>query len=762
MYRFAELASRFSTRLPRFHVGSTLSDLLSNERRRTNARSDSSHEDGSARAIADASFSRGTLLPFLAIALFAFAIRYVYLVQARAVPMFDGLIQDGESYFAWSDKIVAGDWLGDQVFYQAPLYPYFLAVVKLVVGKSLWSIRIVQIALGSASCGVLFLAGKRYFSRAAGIAAGVILALYPPAIFFDGCIQKANLGLVWTVSLLFALACATQRSRERTESSAPPNHPLPRTSVTMRAFAAWLAAGAMLGLLMLTREETILLAPVVAAWIFVALRKQSIGLRARWIGAWIIGLVLALSPVALRNYKVGGELVLTTSQAGSNFYIGNNPRATGTYVPLIPGRSNVAYERRDAVDLAEQAVGHSLTPKEVSSYWFARSFDFIRGEPSKWLGLMLTKVNLALNAYESPDAEDQYFYERYVPLLAVLGSVLTYGVILPLAAAGWVLTWRRREELSILHVVLATLYTGVVLFYVFARYRYPVVPILVLFAGAAIVEGFARLRARSSEQVWPASIALAATAIVSNNWVHPKDWQLWEQYSNSGVTYSTRGDDENAVEMFHRALAIEPSKAEVWGNLGVSLQNLKRHEESAAAFQRALELRPGDARAEARLGKALWLGGRARDGAVHLSRAVALAPGNGEYWSVYGKALADAGESRAAIDALRRAHELWPSDVATAARLAWELATSPDASSRDPKTAVAIGEEAVRKSKEPDAAVLDALSAAYAELGRFPEAVAAAQKALDAARRASSSIAPEDVASRLELFRRGEPFRRVK
>jgi Flp pilus assembly protein TadD len=689
-----------------------------------------------------------TVLPFLAIALFAFVVRYVYLVQARAVPMFDGLIQDGESYFAWSEKIVAGDWLGDQVFYQAPLYPYFLALVKLAVGKSLWSIRIVQIALGSLSCGVLFLTGRLFFSRAAGIVAGVILALYPPAIFFDGCIQKANLGLVWTVLLLFALACAVRRP----------------------TFARWLAAGAMLGLLMLTREETILLVPVIAAWIFFALREQPLASRAlwplasraQWIAGWIAGLVLALAPVALRNYKVGGELVLTTSQAGSNFFIGNNPRATGTYVPLIPGRSNVAYERRDAVDLAEQAVGHPLTPKEVSSYWFARSFEFIRGEPVKWLELMLAKVNLALNAYESPDAEDQYFYERFVPLLAVLGAVLTYGVIFPLAVAGIVLTWRRRAELAILHVVLATLYTGVVLFYVFARYRYPVVPILVLFAGAAIVEGIAMVRARSTSGLWPALGALAVAAIVSNIWAHPKDWQLWEQYSNSGVTYSTRGDDEHAVEMFRRALDIEPSKAEVWGNLGVSLQTLKRHDEAIAAFQHALELRPKDARAEARLGKALWLGGRARDGTAHLSRAVTSAPGNGEYWSVYGKALASAGDSRAAVDALRRAHELWPSDVGTCVQLTWELATSSDASVRDAKSAVAIGEDAVRKSKEPDAGALDALAAAYAASGRFDDAVATAAKAVDEARRAPGSVSADEIAARVDLYRNHQPFHRSK
>jgi len=454
--------------------------------------------------------------------------------------------------------------------------------------------------------------------------------------------------------------------------------------------------------------------------------------------------------------------VLTTSQAGSNFFIGNNPRASGTYVPLIPGRSNVAYERRDAVDLAEKAVGHPLSPKEVSNYWFAKSFEFIRSEPGEWLELMLTKVNLALNAYESPDAEDQYFYERYVPLLRALSTVLHYGIILPLAAAGIVLTWRRRSELSILHAMLATLYAGVVIFYVFGRYRYPVVPILVLFAGAGIVEGFALQRARDYRALAAAFVALVAFAAISDNWVHAKDYQLWESFSNSGVTLSTRGDDAKAVEMFYSALEIEPTKAEVWGNLGVSLQKLENHEQAIAAFRRALELRPDDARAHARFGKALWLGGRTGEAVAPLQRAVTIAPGNGEYWSVYGKALASVGQSKAAIEALRRAAQLWPANVDTSARLAWELATSPDVSARDGKAAVAIAEELRRKTNDADVATLDALAAAYAETGRFAEAASVATNAIELAVKSKGSAAAKDIQARLELYRKGQAYHQPK
>jgi Flp pilus assembly protein TadD len=189
---------------------------------------------------------------------------------------------------------------------------------------------------------------------------------------------------------------------------------------------------------------------------------------------------------------------------------------------------------------------------------------------------------------------------------------------------------------------------------------------------------------------------------------------------------------------------------------------LKHHDQAIAAFVKALELRPDDARAHARLGKAMWLGGKASDAIAHLQRAVTLAPENGEYWSVYGKALASAGQGQAAIEALRKASQLRPSDVGSATRLAWELATSVDANVRDGKSAVALAEELCRKTNDADPDTLDALAAAYAETGKFAEAVATAAKAVELASRSNASAAAKGIQARIDLYRKGQPFHQLK
>ena len=142
----------------------------------------------------------------------AFLVRLFYLIEINSIPLFYHLAGDGRTYYEWGQKIAAGDWLGQGVFYQAPLYPYFLGFLQTIFGHNLWLIRLIQIALGAISCALIFAAGRNLFSRRAGIAAGLILACYGPGVFFDGLIEKSILDffllsiLLWLLSQLAATA----------------------------------------------------------------------------------------------------------------------------------------------------------------------------------------------------------------------------------------------------------------------------------------------------------------------------------------------------------------------------------------------------------------------------------------------------------------------------------------------------------------------------------------------------------------------------
>ena len=262
-----------------------------------------------------------------AIGLVAFSLRFVYLSQIMGAPFSDLRLGDAEAYHQWAMRIAGGDWLGKEVFYQAPLYPYFLAVVYSVLGDGAAMVRLVQAAIGAGSCVLLAAAGIALFGQWGAIA-GAMLAIYPAAIFLDGLLEKTALVGFLTAALLYLLAARHRKGRE-------------------------LLAGIVLGLLALTRENAILLAIPVLSWFLIGERRPARVAATAFLG----GCALVLLPVAARNYAVGGEFHLTTSQFGPNFYIGNNAGARGLYDPLVPGRGNAEAEREDAFRLAEKRPG---------------------------------------------------------------------------------------------------------------------------------------------------------------------------------------------------------------------------------------------------------------------------------------------------------------------------------------------------------------------------------------------------------------------
>jgi 4-amino-4-deoxy-L-arabinose transferase-like glycosyltransferase len=159
----------------------------------------------------------------LAFAIFAVAllVRLVHVWQIHRAPFFSLLMGDSHGYDEWARRISAGDWFGHEVFYQAPLYPYLLGVIYAIAGRHLLLVRIVQAIIGSASCSLLALAAARLFSRRAvlrhaqdgpepgrraGIAAGLMLALYAPAIFFDGLLQKSVLDVFFVCLALWLMS----------------------------------------------------------------------------------------------------------------------------------------------------------------------------------------------------------------------------------------------------------------------------------------------------------------------------------------------------------------------------------------------------------------------------------------------------------------------------------------------------------------------------------------------------------------------------
>jgi 4-amino-4-deoxy-L-arabinose transferase-like glycosyltransferase len=537
----------------------------------------------------------------------ALIIRIVHVYQIRAIPLFDHLIGDAATYDRWGQQIASGEWLGRDVFYQAPLYPYFLGVVYKVLGHNLLTLRVVQCVIGAASCVLLALAGREFLSAKVGVLAGALLALYPSSIFFDSIVQKSVLDEVLICTLLYL----TGRSLNRTSAG------------------QWLGIGVTLGALMLTRENAAVLVVVILGWTCLHPSLPRPLMRLKAMGLLLAALVAVVLPVSLRNAIVGGEFHITTSQLGPNLYIGNNPKADGAYVPLVYGHGWPEQERADATALAEQAVGRALSPGEVSQYWFGKVLSFIREQPLSWLELMRVKLLLFWNATELGDTEDQYVYADWSAVLRLLNPVLHFGVLCAGAAVGFVLTLRSWRRLWVLYAIIVCYAASVIAFYVMARYRFPIVPPLMLFAASGTLELWDWLRGGRRIEMW-----LLLVCLVLCGW----------------VLYVTHGIRSDMV------------RASTYQNIAHVLDEQHKLDEAFHYYSRAREIWPNDALLNIMLGRIRLDQGDASASLPFFAEAVRISPDYAPAHVAYGAGLLVAGQTTAAAERFQRALALDPAN----------------------------------------------------------------------------------------------------
>lgn len=567
----------------------------------------------------------------------ALAVRAIVLWELADTPLLEFVLGDAKNYVAWGREIAAGNWLGDETFYQAPLYPYFLGSLMSVFGDDLFAVRLFQLLVGSAACGFLALAGARFVSPRAGIASGLMLAFYAPAFYADVMLQKSVLDIVLVCSSLWLVA-------------------LVATGVSGRAC---FGLGLSLGTMMLTRENALVFPLVLVPWI--ALRPdKSVRERSVWIALFVLGISLVLVPVSVRNWVVGGEFHLTTSQFGHNLYIGNNPAADGTYAPLLPGRGDPRIEGLDAIALAEQSLGKSLTPSEVSSFYSKRAFQYIREQPLDWLALMVRKVALTFTSIEMVDTEDQYTHAESSILLRVAGNLFHFGVLAPLAVLGLFVTWPIRTRLLPLYMMF-TIYTGtIVVFYVFARYRLPLVPFLVLFAGAAATGGSDYFKSHSGPAVARVALSMLAVAVACNWPLADEDRMRSVTHYNLGNELANVGRTDEAMHEFREAVSLHAGNALATHNIGALLASAGDFKGARVEYLRALSINPRYAQAHFNLGRTLLEMGDVDGAVLQLAKGLEVEPHRADVHNEIGEIQAARGDWNAAIACFEAALGLMP------------------------------------------------------------------------------------------------------
>ena len=438
-------------------------------------------------------------------------------------------------------QLAEGQWLGGpRPFWQPPLYSYFLGGLFALFGENYHVPRLVQAASGTVVCFLVYALGRRAFQPAVGWLAASAAAVYGPFLYFEGELLAASLAVFFNaLALLALLRAAAGRSGGR-----------------------WFIAGLVLGAGTLTVASLLLFFPVAILWA----RRQAQPLHFRAMAALILGLLLTIAPVTLRNLLVGGEWVLISHNAGINFYIGNNPDYDLT-TSIRPGR-----DWQELTGMPEREAG--VTGRGAASrHFFGRSLDYLIAEPLGYLGLQLRKLYLFWRGDEIPRNLDPYFARHQSWLLQGLlwirGMAFPFGLVSPLALMGMLFYLRNPASRSpagnLILLFVATYTLAVVLFFVTSRYRLPVTPALLLFAGFAVMH----LRLLRGRALVRRLVLLGLLTLGLNAGTPAAAGEgNAQEHVYLGQAYVGKGMLANALRQYRLALEMEPTHEIALEDLG--------------------------------------------------------------------------------------------------------------------------------------------------------------------------------------------------
>lgn len=405
---------------------------------------------------------------------------HFWAISGTAIPQqaLTAVDSDPYAFYHWATTILAGDWLGrdtyhpyfkwmrdmapldtwyrwwggKEIFHQAPLYPYLLAGLLALCRGSLPMVLLTQLLIGALQPLIIYQLGTLLFGVRVGLVAAGMTALYGPFVFYHSVLLRD-----WLPPMLEPLALVLLLRARR---NARP--------------MAWVVAGVVLGLDLLAKETALLLILPGLVWVLfdTVANRINAGKAASYV---LAGLLLALSPLMIRNAAVGAPLLALSNRGAEAFAFG------------IAGRSS---PNRFLPQILEHSQGRFL-PGAMDA------IKIYGGDWRKLVAAGLGKIILMKDSFEVPNNVSFDYAMEFSP---VLRWSLGYGFVFDLGLAGWFLFLRNWRRWSLLYLYSFAAAGALLVTSPISRYRLALVPVLILFAGGVLTRFMTALGERQFRQ----------------------------------------------------------------------------------------------------------------------------------------------------------------------------------------------------------------------------------------------------------------------
>ena len=622
-----------------------------------------------------------------ALLLGALALRLSYLWEHHASPFFDAPIVDAQTFLK---QALASDpfWGGDEPYWQPPLYIYLLTFVCWLLPTSYFiGIRLVHASLGVLSCLLVYALARHAFGEQVGRIAGVMAALCGSLLYFEGELLAVSVEVFLNLLLLYGLLLAWRRDRGRD----------------------WVLAGFIAGLAALTRPTILLFIAIFCVWALWHRRTSAY----RPLFSFVVLIALVILPVTYRNWTIEPDLVFISSNAGVNFYIGNNVDYERT-VSLRPGM-----QWEDMI--SEAAHSRHETAAARSGFFLSKALNYITTQPLDYLGLLCKKGLHFWSGPETKRNQDIYYARQHSQILSLLlwdwHVSIPFGLIGPLSILGLGLSMRGKwtPPISLLRLYALVYTVSVVLFFPAARYRMPVVPVLIAFAAFAAFQLYLGVRRRAYIRTTLLALPLGGLLVLCNLAEATPTTEDAQLYFDLGEVHLRKRDYTLSARHSRRALELDPEYNYARHNLAVAYFHQERYRESEREALHTLAENPRRTDTRVLLGRLYLTTNKPQQAEAHLRRALERDPESGMVHYYYGRLLYRQGHYAAAATHLQQAFSWQPQDF----WLHYELGRSLQQAGQI-KAALSQYQRALSVERRPEALV--AIGALHLLAGRIQAA----------------------------------------
>jgi len=340
-------------------------------------------------------------------------------------------------------------WYGENVFPHEPFYAYFLAFSYRIFGHDVSWVFILQLLIGVLTNVLIYLITRRYFGDFAGCIAALMAVFFGPMMFFEMVLLRSSLAVFFTVLVAWLMGIALER----------------------RTFTAWILWGAATGLLI-----TIL--GYVAIFFFLSL--FFLGIFFFWerkmlltaISGFILGTLLTISPVLVRNATVHAPLFSMSNNSAVGFITMNDK----------PFKSFEGWNAdiKIATDIMAKSDGKLI--KAILPT--LRTHDNVMS----YLKQVWGKFQATFSWFEIENNVNFYFYRALIPVLR--WTFLSFLIISPLALAGIILSVFRKKKAWPFYLLIPVFLAAMLGFMVLSRYRIVFAGLLIPFAAYTVSQLF--------------------------------------------------------------------------------------------------------------------------------------------------------------------------------------------------------------------------------------------------------------------------------